>query len=917
MKIQETNGVFTKDMTKKIFSRLKNPTTAIAIACALAAVTSQSTDACGPFAKIAVFVNGFHPDLPMNRFAAGELGIINPTYARSYLVVAYRYLAGIKNPPEKQKEFVVLWQRRLETLDVSVQDAIANWSTERKKVYPAKGKDQDAYETNGYYGYLTYNADAFNTATKTLRSKIEKYGANDERVKQWLKTQDTVFGISSSTNSDNTASTSNSGTAGDTAGNTGKATAGNTSSDTTAGGTSADGKSDADAAYQLACKDFYSQKYEDAVEKFKAIAADSSSPWQQWANYLAARAYCRQATLGDEIIVEDLKKAKELVDKVIVDSKDNPRMLANAKRLNSFLEYRLNPGERARQVVAALTSEGTQEDLTEALGDYTILLDKVLEKQTSNSPTSMRFDDQHDGNIQPGEGAAKEFNTSNLLDSSAVSYAALFAITLLGTHRLWWRRRNEDAKLSRNSHIAAALSVSLLSCSLMSCSKNAAPQTSEEKETTRVLAQTPEASGGKLPSPGDVVLDDDMTKWILNFQDTKPEALSKALDQWKKSKSLPWLVSVISKLKATDARKAEVVAEAAKISKDSPAYLTLEFHQIRLLAEENKPKEAASRLNALLAEVGSKLPPSTRNALFEMGVSCAGSLAEFVKLAAPSPAVVTWDYDSNELPDNDSESEPGPARLKPIDKYLNYTGCLTGEAAEIVNNNVPLGTFAALASNTTLPAAVRFDLAQAGWVRSVMLKNEKMATTLSPVLAKLRPQLSKSLTTYDAASSGTEKEFAGLTAILRNPGMRPYVTPGLVRETAFDKIDNYRNNWWDAEQPQAARNPYMDNGEEAEKEKKPSTAAFLTPAEAEQGSKESAAIAAQGTAPNVLAQRVLALSKAKPKDPRLAEMLHLVVTTTRYGNTDDETTALSKQAYQALHKNFPNDPWTKKTKFWF
>jgi TolA-binding protein len=91
----------------------------------------------------------------------------------------------------------------------------------------------------------------------------------------------------------------------------------------------------------------------------------------------------------------------------------------------------------------------------------------------------------------------------------------------------------------------------------------------------------------------------------------------------------------------------------------------------------------------------------------------------------------------------------------------------------------------------------------------------------------------------------------------------------------------------------------------------------LSAPESSQGKEETAAITAIGTAPNSLAQRVLALSKANPKDPRLAEMLHLVVTTTRYGNTDDKTTAYSKQAFQSLHKNFPGSEWTKKTKFWF
>ena len=49
--------------------------------------------ACGPFASIPVFVSGERPDLPLERFAAGNLGLVRPGWARAYLFVAYRHRA--------------------------------------------------------------------------------------------------------------------------------------------------------------------------------------------------------------------------------------------------------------------------------------------------------------------------------------------------------------------------------------------------------------------------------------------------------------------------------------------------------------------------------------------------------------------------------------------------------------------------------------------------------------------------------------------------------------------------------------------------------------------------------------------------------------------------------------------------------
>ena len=47
---------------------------------------------CGPFFERTIFTYSKHPDLPLKNFAKGELGVIQPTYARRYLYIAYRHL---------------------------------------------------------------------------------------------------------------------------------------------------------------------------------------------------------------------------------------------------------------------------------------------------------------------------------------------------------------------------------------------------------------------------------------------------------------------------------------------------------------------------------------------------------------------------------------------------------------------------------------------------------------------------------------------------------------------------------------------------------------------------------------------------------------------------------------------------------
>ena len=54
----------------------------------------------------------------------------------------------------------------------------------------------------------------------------------------------------------------------------------------------------ADRAYQVAAASFYAGQWDAAVTRFRAIAADRTSPWQPWGEVLAGRAFLRKATIG-------------------------------------------------------------------------------------------------------------------------------------------------------------------------------------------------------------------------------------------------------------------------------------------------------------------------------------------------------------------------------------------------------------------------------------------------------------------------------------------------------------------------------------------------------------------------------------------------------------------------------------------
>ena len=61
----------------------------------------------------AVFVFTVHPAYPLSDYARGQIGVIQPSDARSYLYVAYRYLNNAPFTAEEQKALTQLWDERL------------------------------------------------------------------------------------------------------------------------------------------------------------------------------------------------------------------------------------------------------------------------------------------------------------------------------------------------------------------------------------------------------------------------------------------------------------------------------------------------------------------------------------------------------------------------------------------------------------------------------------------------------------------------------------------------------------------------------------------------------------------------------------------------------------------------------------
>jgi hypothetical protein len=404
----------------------------------------------------------------------------------------------------------------------------------------------------------------------------------------------------------------------------------------------------------------------------------------------------------------------------------------------------------------------------------------------------------------------------------------------------------------------------------------------------------------------------DMTDWIINFQSGDAKSGDYAVKKWQETKTLPWMLAALSKLDPANPAGAALMDAAARVKPDSPAYTWLTYYRARLLVESGKAEPARALLDQVLVK-SDALPVSARNPLLSLRMQVAANLAELLKYAQRKPAgIITLGGDNGQIPIDFG----GPAQFADFSTHPSFGP----DSTAVLNNKLPLATLVAAAASPDLPFNLRKQLQVAAWVRAVMLNNGAAAGALAPMARDAAPQLKAYLQAYISAKTTAQKHYEAIYAMLKLPGLRPFLDPGLGRTTPIDKLDDYRDNWWCAT-ASAGGSAFL----YANSNDHPvltvagfdqAYPGFLSAAERGAAVEQGKQIGSQPAADYLAAQTVAWVNYA-PKDPRAPEALHLAVNANRYGCTGKQTGQLSKQAFDLLHRRYPASPWAAKTKFWY
>ncbi|MDY7226834.1 hypothetical protein [Hyalangium rubrum] len=368
--------------------------------------------------------------------------------------------------------------------------------------------------------------------------------------------------------------------------------------------------------------------------------------------------------------------------------------------------------------------------------------------------------------------------------------------------------------------------------------------------------------------------DDELSVFLDTFD--KPDTYPQALERWKKTGAVSWLVAALSRAQGNEPELAELVARSQTVPKSSPASLSLSAARGRLALKMGRVDEARKELLPLLEAGGTPLPPMTLRPLVGEVREAALTIEEWAKYAHLSPE----------------------------------------RAGAFLDGGVPLSRFKDTKLLGALSAELRKAVVVSGWTRAVLLERWEEEKALEPHLEKVAPELAADLARVKARTQPEERKMAAVLLLLKAPGMSPYVRP--YRAQAARDYDICGPNGWCGKE---AADVYQD----CDASKGPCGTRYISVAERQEARQEREALKTLGKSPDLLIRFTLDYAKRHPTDALVPEALHESVRQTRFSRTTCEdaevesraTSELSKQAFQLLQRKYAKTEWAKKTPYHF
>ena len=326
----------------------------VACGAAIAAAGTAAVLACGPFFEELVTVSHSMPVDPA-AYTRGDLGVVKPTFARRYLVQAYRTLGGLPGLP------VMPLSNYVEPAQYSAP--FKEWTAIQTRVLPAAAAAalKPITSTRIAADYSSFDnclEPAFAAAVAAFKEREVRYGAGHPLLTDWVAGQAAVF-----------------------------QNCGGSTLVLPAATPSDDPQARADRDYQMAAAYFYATQYDEAAGRFRAMASNAASPGRTSGRYLAARALIRSVTVPatrPKDVAQRLAAAERDLQAALAD-KDAAALHASARGLLGFIAVRARPADRLHELSRRLATAPAVD--AQDVVDYTWLMNVAFGETTSGAPT--------------------------------------------------------------------------------------------------------------------------------------------------------------------------------------------------------------------------------------------------------------------------------------------------------------------------------------------------------------------------------------------------------------------------------------------------------------------------------------------------------------------------------------------------
>lgn len=400
---------------------------------------------------------------------------------------------------------------------------------------------------------------------------------------------------------------------------------------------------------------------------------------------------------------------------------------------------------------------------------------------------------------------------------------------------------------------------------------------------------------------GDLSSTAPLIDWLITFQSPSESARNHAFKEWQQhTSSLPWLMAVLAKASADDQQFSALINAGAQILPSSPAWPTITYHRLRLMIDTGHAADARRELESDWPHVQATNNESAVN-LFTGLRMRTGSTLDAALADAPRKILDRSSRQQYAL-DECLQVMQDPKRKYDC-KETKSPVEFSGDAADVLNA-MPLDTLAQAAQSGVLPAPLKQSVAMMTWLRAVLLTNDKVAAQMLPLL----PQTLQK-------QAGTGVAFHPQVAILRNPGLRPFLDPGVQRSASWDFVESYGDNWWCG--------GWQSKVADRDVPVRAQSIAFVSSEMRTAGDKEATALLALGSADEYLGSQVLEHARSHPDDPDVPEALYLTLRMIRYGcyhsssqvdanKPDNKVASIAREVGALMRQRYPKDPWTKK-----